>query len=89
VTGKPGLIAGVVRDPQGRPVEGARVYFSEGPDPLPDVAALTNSDGEFSLAAPSSGTYRVECNADEFDAESLTVNAESGQRVSLDIKLKK
>ncbi len=89
MTGKPGLITGVVRDPKGKPVEGARVYFSDGPGPLPDVAALTNSDGEFSLSAPSPGTYRVECNADEFAAESLTVEAKSGQRVSLDIKLKK
>ena len=89
MTGKPGLITGVVRDPKGKPVEGARVYFSDGPEPLPDVAALTNSDGEFSLAAPSSGTYRVEINADEFAAESLTVDAKSGQRESLDIKLKK
>lgn len=89
MAGKPGLISGVVRDPKGKPVEGARVYFTDGPGPLADVAALTNGEGEFSLPAPSPGAYRVEVNADGFDTESLTVKVESGQRVNSEIKLKK
>ena len=39
----PTTIAGVVVDPRGNPVEEARVYFVEGPVPLPDIAALTDS----------------------------------------------
>ena len=43
----PSTIAGVIVDARGNPVEGARVYFVEGPVPLPDIAALTDSDGRF------------------------------------------
>jgi len=53
------VIAGVVVDARGNPVEKARVYFIEGPVPLPDIAALTDSDGRFALTAPVSGTYQL------------------------------
>lgn len=55
----PTVIAGVVVDAEGNPVEEARVYFVEGPVPLPDIAALTDSSGRFALSAPISGTYRL------------------------------
>lgn len=55
----PSDIAGVVVDARGNPIEGARVYFVEGPVPLPDIAALTDSDGRFALSAPVSGTYQL------------------------------
>jgi hypothetical protein len=35
------------------------VYFVEGPVPLPDIAALTNSNGRFALSAPTSRTYQL------------------------------
>lgn len=53
------LIAGTVVDAEGRPVEEARVFFVEGPVPLPDIAALTDSSGRFALSAPVSGTYQL------------------------------
>jgi hypothetical protein len=56
---KPSVIAGVVVDARGNPVEEARVYFVEGPVPLPDIAALTDSAGRFALSAPVSGTYQL------------------------------
>ncbi len=52
-------IAGVVVDAEGNPIEEARVYFVEGPVPLPDIAALTDSSGRFALSAPVSGTYQL------------------------------
>jgi len=55
----PSTIAGVVVDPRGIPVEEARVYFVEGPVPLPDIAALTDSSGRFALSAPVPGTYQI------------------------------
>ena len=56
----PPVIAGVVVDAKGNPVEGARVYFIEGPVPLPDIAALTDDAGRFRLTAPVPGNYELE-----------------------------
>ena len=53
------VLRGVVVDPAGRPVEGARVGLSAGPAPLPDIAALTGTDGGFSFGVPVPGSYEV------------------------------
>ncbi|MDG4865864.1 carboxypeptidase-like regulatory domain-containing protein, partial [Streptomyces sp. T-3] len=57
-------ITGVVRDASGAPVAGAHVLFTAGPVALPDIAALTDGGGGFSLAAPVPGEYRILCRAD-------------------------
>ncbi|QLE72090.1 carboxypeptidase regulatory-like domain-containing protein [Streptomyces rectiverticillatus] len=59
-----GVIRGTVRDAAGAPVAGARVAFADGPVPLPDVAAVTDSEGRFALTAPAEGTYTLLCRAD-------------------------
>lgn len=82
----PRVIAGVIRDQSGTPVEGARVYFTDAPAPTPDVAALTGSDGSFSLAAPVEGTYTLECNADGFAATRTTVTTEEAGGLELTLR---
>lgn len=82
----PGLIAGVIRDERGAPVEGARVYFAAAPAPTPDVAALTGSDGSFSLAAPVEGTYTLECSAEGFAARRTTVASAKDSGVELTLR---
>lgn len=54
------VIHGVVRDEAGAPVPGASVYVVDAPVALPDVAALTDADGGFSLTAPVAGRYTIE-----------------------------
>ena len=44
-------IRGQVRTPDGEPLAEARVFYIESPVPMPDVAALSNADGRFELAA--------------------------------------
>ncbi|WP_394437026.1 carboxypeptidase-like regulatory domain-containing protein [Streptomyces sp. SGAir0957] len=68
-------ITGVVRDASGAPVAGARVLFTDGPGPLPDIAALTDAGGRFSLGAPSPGTYTLMCRADPVLGASGTAEA--------------
>ena len=58
------VISGVVLDSAGNPLADARVYFVEGPGPLPDIAALTDAQGRFQLSAPGSGLYVVAVAAD-------------------------
>lgn len=57
----PNVISGEVRSPAGNAVADARVFIVDGPGPFPDVAALSDSHGGFSLSAPAEGTYTVMC----------------------------
>ena len=85
----PSVISGVVHDQRGKPVANARVYFTDGPVPLPDIAALTDVNGAFSLTAPAPGKYVIECATDEFVVRSQAVSVSGGQPARLEIQLKK
>jgi hypothetical protein len=84
----PSVISGVVRSPGGKPVSNARVYFTAGPVPLPEIAAVTDDSGAFSLTAPAPGEYVIETTADDFGARSSKVKVKSGEPVHLDLNLK-
>ncbi|WP_369217139.1 carboxypeptidase-like regulatory domain-containing protein [Streptomyces flavofungini] len=79
-------ITGVVRDASGAPVAGAHVLFTAGPRPLPDIAALTDAEGRFSLGAPAPGSYTLTCRADPVMGSSgtaeATVRVEAGARAT-------
>lgn len=82
------IIHGVVSDPDGKPIAGARVYFTQSPAALPDIAALTNDKGEYSLAVPAAGKYRIGCTADEFETLTRDVEIEKGAPKKANFKLK-
>lgn len=48
-----------VVDAAANPLEMVTIAISESPTPLPDIAALTGSDGLVSLSVPSVGEYEV------------------------------
>lgn len=88
MTQQPGTISGVVMNAQGRPVEQARIYFVDGPVPLPEIAALTNSDGAFTLTAPMPGAYQIECATDTSAPVRVTVTVRGGKESHVKIKLR-
>jgi len=84
------VIAGVVVDVGGSPVEGARVYFVESPVPLPDIAILTDSSGRFKLSAPVPGTYWLEAAHEGSEGVRRTtsrIDVHKEQRVDLEVRL--
>lgn len=83
------MIAGIVRESNGKPVGGARVYFISGPVPLPEIAVLTDNKGTFSLSAPAVGTYEIGCTADEFTTATVTVKVIKGQDAKVEIRLQR
>ena len=83
------VIFGVVRDPIGNPVPQARVAFAVGPVPLPDIAALTDADGAFTLSVPVIGEYVIEVFSEEFDTKKVKIPVESNHEKHIDISLSK
>ena len=73
-----GRISGSVVDAQGAPVDGARVFLTAGPVPLPDIAAVTGPDGRFELAAPAPGDYTIACAGETGAGESVEVRVDDG-----------
>ena len=61
------LIRGTVIDASGTPVEWASVWLVSGPQPTPDIAALTDAAGRFTLTAPAPGVYRIGCRAEGYE----------------------
>jgi len=81
------VISGVVRSADGDPVQHARVYFTGGPVALPDIAALTDAEGSFTLSAPDAGTYRIECVAEGFAPAEATLDVAPGQEGRVELRL--
>lgn len=67
------LIRGTVTDVHAEPVEWATVWFASGDHPTPDIAAVTDAAGAFTLTAPAPGTYRLGCNAEHHAAVEVAV----------------
>lgn len=79
------LLKGLVR-PTGStsPIENARVYITEAPGIYPDIAALTDAQGRFSLFVSSEGSYKLECAAEGYLTASVTFEI-TGERELLNI----
>jgi hypothetical protein len=68
------LVRGTTRRRGGREIAEARVFFTEAPVPVPDVATLTNDSGGFTLYAPAPGLYVVSCHAEGLSPASLSID---------------
>lgn len=85
MTSKPTIIRGVVQDRNGNPIAGARAYFIAGPVALPDIAAVTDEDGRFTLTSPANGSYQIGCATDQ---ASTSVKVEvAGHDLDIEIRL--
>jgi len=86
---QPTVISGVVRDDKGRPVPNARIYFTDGPGSLADIAALTDAGGHFSLSAPLPGAYALAVAADGFQTATARATVRpAGKPSRVEVKLK-
>jgi protocatechuate 3,4-dioxygenase beta subunit len=83
----PYVIRGAVLDTDHNPVAQARVFFVGGPAAVPDVAALTDDQGEFALSVSVPGTYEIECAADGFAPTVATAEVGEPQEIRLRVRL--
>jgi hypothetical protein len=88
MTGRGSRVEGRAHRVDDSPVSEARVFFVAAPVPLPDIAALTDDEGRFTLYAPAPGTYEVACHADGFDPVSLSVDVGAEEGVHVDFELR-
>lgn len=70
-------VSGRVVDDKGKPIPRARVVATSASEPLPVVDAQrdgveTGTDGTFSIATLSAGTWRVSASADEYAPATMT-----------------
>jgi Carboxypeptidase regulatory-like domain len=87
MTPEPALITGLVSRSDGRPIAGARVLFASGPGAFPDIAALTDGTGRFTLAAPLPGDYTLEVVADGFHSQRVSASLGTRETRELNIEL--
>lgn len=69
---QPAVVRGQVRGADGRPVAGARVVITASPVPVPEIAAVTDAEGRFTLGAPAPGDYAFTAHADDVSGEPAT-----------------
>jgi hypothetical protein len=77
------LIHGSVLDVSGRPVALARVYFVKAPVAMPDVAALSDAQGRFTLSVPQAGDYEIGASSDTGSASATVVVGERGGQLQI------
>jgi hypothetical protein len=83
----PEAINGNVRDRHGQPIAEAQLAIETSPVPVPDVAALTGSDGGFQLTAPAPGTYTIRCTLPDGYSERRTVEIAPGESALLTVEM--
>lgn len=81
-------IHGRVLDSQGRPIPNAAVYVESAPVSLPDIAAITDEGGSFTLAVPSPGEYRIGARSDQRGRASTDVRVDAaGEDSRIELRL--
>src|ERR1700746_2889533 len=81
-----GSIVGIVTDPSGAVVSGAKVAITNVAT-ASTIEVTTNSAGAFTSGALTSGNYRVQISAKGFNSLTQTVNVQVGNAVSLNAKM--
>jgi Carboxypeptidase regulatory-like domain len=82
-----GSITGKVMRAHGEPVAEVAVMVAGNSPTHHDLAALTNSEGEYELTSLPPGNYRILINAHGHAPRIETVQVPAGARVRLDVTL--
>lgn len=80
------VIRGHVIDPQGHPVAEAAVYVVSAPTNMPDIAQLTDDQGQFATAAPIPGRYTLGARSDEWGSAQAEVEVSGEDEVTIEIQ---
>ena len=82
------VVAGRARTAGGSAIAGARIYFIAAPGPVPDIAALSDDTGAFSLSVPYLGLYTIGCSAEGYVSETIEVPVIGSSGTSIEFVMK-
>ena len=83
------VIRGHVVDPEGHPVAEAAVYVVSAPTNTPDIAQLTDDQGQFATSAPVPGSYTVGARSDKWGSAQAEVEVSSEGEATIEIRFNK
>jgi hypothetical protein len=66
---------------------GHAVLIARAPVPVPDLAALTDVEGRFTLSLPVRGSYEVACIAEGYAPSAATIEVAEDQELRLELRL--
>jgi hypothetical protein len=81
------LLMGHVIDPAGHPVKEAQVFLVSAPVSSPDIAQLSDDQGQFIISAPKPGIYVVGARSDSGDSAQAGVQVNGEETVTVILKL--
>ena len=80
-------IHGQVLSPHGQPVPEAAVYIVSAPVNMPDIAQLTDDQGQFIISAPVSGKYKIGVRSDTWGLAETVVEVSDESSVTIKVQL--
>jgi protocatechuate 3,4-dioxygenase beta subunit len=79
-------IRGRVLDPQGGLVAEAAVYIVSSPVSMPDIAQLTDDQGQFTLSAPLPGRYTVGVRSDMWGSVQTEIEVSGEEPIFVEVQ---
>ena len=81
------IVRGKVIDPNGGPVREASVYFVSSPVNMPDIAQLTDDQGQFTLALTAPGQYVLGVSSDDWGTAQSPVEVRGDEPLEVEIHM--
>jgi len=83
-----GIVRGKVIGPNGEPVREASIYFVSAPVNMPDVAQLTDDQGQFTLSLSAKGQYVLGVSSDEWETTQTPIEIHGDEPLDVDIHMR-
>lgn len=83
-----GIVHGKVIGPNGEPVREASIYFVSAPVNMPDIAQLTDDQGQFTLSLSAKGQYVLGVSSDEWETTQTPIEVHGDEPLDINIHMR-
>jgi hypothetical protein len=80
------IVRGVVRSTNGDPLEWVVVLIVAAPGDVPDIAAITNSRGEFALTTHHEGPHRLGFRGEDHEYREITIEVHDETELEVELE---